>query len=68
MNPAALASALVASRAAQAQMAMAAKLMKQANAVDTAVIQQLLAAANQNGEQLATAAQQGMGEYIDIMT
>lgn len=49
-------------------MAMAAKLMKQANAVDAAVVQQLLAAANQNGEQLAAAAQQGMGEYIDIMT
>jgi hypothetical protein len=67
MNPAALASALIASRAAQAQMAMAAKLMKQANGMDAAVIQQLLAAADQNGQQLAAAAQQGMGEYIDMM-
>jgi hypothetical protein len=67
MNPAALASALIASRAAQAQMAVAAKLMKQANTVDAAVIQQLLVAADQNGQRLAAAAQQGMGEYIDFM-
>ena len=48
-------------------MAVAAKLMKQANAVDTAAVLQLLTAADQNGQQLAAAAQQGMGEYIDIM-
>jgi len=48
-------------------MAVAAKLMKQANAMDTAVVQQLLSAADQNGQRLAAAAQQGMGEYIDIM-
>ncbi len=48
-------------------MAVAAKLMKQANTVDAAVIQQLLVAADQNGQRLAAAAQQGMGEYIDFM-
>lgn len=67
MDPAVLVSSLIAARTAQAQMAVAAKLMKQANAMDAAVVQQLLTAADQNGQRLAAAAQQGMGEYIDFM-
>jgi hypothetical protein len=42
-------------------------MMKNAQSADTASIMKLLAAANQNGEALAAAAQQGMGEYVDIM-
>lgn len=67
MDPAALASALVSARVAQAQMAVAARLMKNAHAADTAAVMQLLAAAEQSGQQLAAAAQQGMGQYVDFM-
>ena len=66
MDPAAIASALIAARMGQAQMAAAARMMKNAQSADTAVIQQLLAAANQSGEKLAAAVQQGMGEFVDI--
>jgi hypothetical protein len=48
-------------------MAAAARMMKNAHAADTASIMTLLAAADQNGKALAAAAQQGMGEYVDIM-
>jgi alkyl hydroperoxide reductase subunit AhpF len=66
MDPAAIASALIAARMGQAQMAAAARMMKNAQSADTAAIQQLLAAANQSGEKLAAAVQQGMGEFVDI--
>jgi alkyl hydroperoxide reductase subunit AhpF len=66
MDPVAFASALIAARMGQAQMAAAARMMKNAQSADTAAIQQLLAAANQSGEKLAAAVQQGMGEFVDI--
>ena len=66
MDPAAIASALIAARIGQAQMAVAARMMRDAQSVDTAVVQQLLAAANQSGAKLAAAVQQGMGEFVDI--
>lgn len=66
MDPVAIASALVAARVAQAQLAAAAKMMKNAQAVDAALVQQLVAAAGQNGERLAAAVQQGMGETLDV--
>lgn len=66
MDPAAIASALIAARIGQAQMAAAARMMRDAQSVDTAVVQQLLAAANQSGAKLAAAVQQGMGEFVDI--
>ena len=67
MDPAAIASALIAARMGQAQMAAAARMMKNAQSADTASILKLLAAADQNGKALAAAAQQGMGEYVDLM-
>lgn len=67
MDPASLATALVAARTAQVQMAVAARLMKNGQAADTAAVMQLLAAADQSGEQLASAARQGMGQYVDLM-
>ena len=66
MDPAAIASALIAARMGQAQMAAAARMMRQAQSMDVAVVQQLLAAANQSGEKLAAAVQAGIGEMIDI--
>jgi hypothetical protein len=57
---------LIAARIGQAQMAAAARMMRDAQSVDTAVVQQLLAAANQSGTKLAAAVQQGMGEFVDI--
>jgi alkyl hydroperoxide reductase subunit AhpF len=66
MDPAAIASALIAARIGQAQMAAAARMMRDTQSVDTAVVQQLLAAANQSGAKLAAAVQQGMGELVDI--
>ena len=66
MDPAAIASALVAARVGQAQIAVAARLMRQQQSIDAAVIQQLLAAANQNAEALTAAVQTGVGGNIDI--
>jgi hypothetical protein len=66
MDPAAIASALIAARMGQAQLAAAARMMRQTQSADAAVIQQLLAAANQSGEALAAAVQAGMGGNIDI--
>jgi hypothetical protein len=66
MDPAAIASALIAARVGQAQIAVAARLMRQQQSMDAALIQQLLAAANQNAEALTAAVQTGVGENIDI--
>jgi len=68
MDPGTIASALIAARIGQAQVAVAARLMRQAESVDTAQVLQLLAAANQSGEALAAAVQQGIGEIVDIYT
>ncbi len=67
MDPASLASALVAARTAQTQMALAAKLAKNAHAAETTAVMQLLAAAEQSSKEFAAAAQQGMGQYVDLM-
>lgn len=66
MDPAAIASALIAARVGQAQMAVAARMMRDAATMDAAVVQQLLAAANQNAATLAAAVQPGVGENLDI--
>jgi hypothetical protein len=66
MDPAAMASALIAARVGQAQLAVAARLMRQAETASSAQIQQLLAAANQGGDALAAAVRQGVGETVDI--
>jgi hypothetical protein len=66
MDPAAIASALIAARMGQAQMAAAARMMRQAQSADVAVVQQLLAAANQSAEALAAAVQSGVGGNVDI--
>ncbi|MEX2129161.1 MAG: hypothetical protein WD871_13095 [Xanthobacteraceae bacterium] len=68
MDPGTIASALIAARIGQAQLAVAARLMRQAESVDTAQVLQLLAAANQSGEALAAAVQQSVGEIVDIYT
>jgi hypothetical protein len=66
MNPASIASALIAARVGQAQMAVAARMMRDQASMDAAAVQALLAAANQNAEQMAAAIQQGVGEMLDI--
>jgi hypothetical protein len=47
-------------------MAVAARLMRDAAAMDVTVVQQLLAAADQNAERLAAAVQAGVGASVDI--
>ena len=64
MDVGSLASAFVASKAAQAQQAVAAKLMKM-NAGQGQAIAALLEAANQNAQKLADAAR-GLGQNVDI--
>lgn len=66
MDPATIASALIAARMGQAQMAAAARMLRQAQSMDAAIVQQLLAAANQSGEKLAAAVQAGIGEMVDV--
>ena len=64
MDPASLAAGLVAAQMAQAQMAMAAKMVKM-NAGQGQAIAQLLDAAAQNGSRLANVAT-GVGQNVDI--
>lgn len=59
-------SALVAARVGQAQLAMAARMMRDQASTDAAAVQQLLAAATQSADQFAAAVQQGIGEMVDI--
>ncbi|MCC6949570.1 MAG: hypothetical protein IT539_17575 [Bradyrhizobiaceae bacterium] len=66
MEAATLASALIATRIGQAQLAVAARLLRQAESADLAAVRQLVAAADQSGEQLAAAVQKGIGELVDI--
>ncbi|HEY7459058.1 MAG TPA: hypothetical protein VH765_09915 [Xanthobacteraceae bacterium] len=61
-----MASALIAARIGQAQIAAAARIMRQAESADLASVLKLLAAANQSGDALAAAVQQGVGELVDI--
>jgi hypothetical protein len=66
MDPASIVSALIAARIGQAQLAVAARMMRQAESADIASVVKLIAAANQSGEALAAAVQQGVGEVVDI--
>ncbi len=66
MDPAAIASGLVSARAGQAQLALAARLMKQQQITDTKIVTQLIAAAQANLKQITAAVQQGIGQAVDI--
>lgn len=65
MDFASLASALIAARIGQAQLAMAARLLRQPESADTSAVFKLFVAANQNADQLAAAVQPGVGEIVD---
>jgi hypothetical protein len=66
MDPASLISAMIAARIGQAQIAAAARMMRQAESAQLQSVVQLLAAADQSGEALAAAVQTGVGELVDI--
>jgi hypothetical protein len=66
MDPASLVSAMIAARIGQAQIAAAARMLRQAESAQLQSVVQLLAAANQSGEALAAAVQTGVGELVDI--
>ena len=66
MDPTSLVSAMIAARIGQAQIAAAARMMRQAESAQLQSVVQLLAAANQSGEALAAAVQTGVGELADI--
>jgi hypothetical protein len=66
MDPASLVSAMIAARIGQAQIAAAARMMRQAESAQLQSVVQLLAAANQSGDALAAAVQTGVGELVDI--
>jgi hypothetical protein len=66
MDPASLVSAMIAARIGQAQIAAAARMMRQAESAQLQSAVQLLAAANQSGDALAAAVQTGVGELVDI--
>jgi hypothetical protein len=66
MDPSSLVSAMIAARIGQAQIAAAARMMRQAESAQLHSVVQLLAAANQSGEALAAAVQTGVGEIVDI--
>jgi hypothetical protein len=68
MDPTSLVSAMIAARIGQAQIAAAARMMRQAESAQLQSVVQLLAAANQSGEALAAAVQTGVGELVDIST
>lgn len=61
-----LAAAMIAARIAQAQLATAARLHARSEHAEIAVVRQLAAAANLNGEKLAAALQRGAGEIVDF--
>jgi hypothetical protein len=66
MDPASLVSAMIAARIGQAQIAAAARMMRQAESAQLQSVVQLLAAANASGDALAAAVQTGVGELVDI--
>jgi len=66
MDPTSLVSAMIAARIGQAQIAAAARMMRQTESAQLQSVVQLLAAANQSGEALAAAVQTGVGELVDI--
>ncbi len=65
MGPAALASALIAARMGQAQLALAARLARRSDSMDPAAVVKLIAAANRNADALAAAMQPDVGGIID---
>lgn len=67
MDPAAIASGMISARMGQAQMALAARLMKQQQTADLTMVTKLLAAAEANMKQMTAAVQAGVGEAVDIM-
>ena len=66
MDPTSLVSAMIAARIGQAQIAAAARMMRQSESAELQSVMALLAAANQSGEALAAAVQTGVGEFVDI--
>jgi hypothetical protein len=66
MDPTSLVSAMIAARIGQAQIAAAARMMRQAESAQLQSVVQLLAAASQSGDALAAAVQTGVGELVDI--
>jgi hypothetical protein len=66
MDPASLVSAMIAARIGQAQIAAAARMLRQAESAQLQSVVQLLAAASQSGDALAAAVQTGVGEFVDI--
>jgi hypothetical protein len=66
MDPTSLVSAMIAARIGQAQIAAAARMMRQAESAQLQSVVQLLAAANASGDALAAAVQTGVGELVDI--
>lgn len=67
MDFASLASALIAARIGQAQLAMAARLLRQPESADSSAVLKLIAAANQSANQLTAAVQPGVGQIVDRM-
>ena len=67
MDPAAIASGMISARMGQAQLALAARLMQKQQIADVTMVTKLLAAAEANMKQMATAVQAGIGETVDIM-
>jgi hypothetical protein len=65
MDTGGIVSALIAARIGQAQLAVAGRMLRHESA-DVAAVVKLIAAANQSGEALAAAVQQGVGEIVDI--
>lgn len=60
-----LANALIAACIGQAQLAMAARLLRQPESVDSSAVLKLIAAANQNADQLVAALQPGVSEIVN---
>ena len=65
MDLGSLSSALIAARVGQAQLAMAARLLRQPESADSSAVLKLIAAANQTANQLAAAVQPGVGEIVN---
>jgi hypothetical protein len=65
MDSTAFASALIANRMGQVQLALAAHLARRPDSMDPAAVVKLIAAANHNADALAAAMQPGGGGTID---
>ena len=65
MDFAALPSALIAARIGQAQLAVAARLLRQPDSANPTAVTKLIAAANVSADQLGAAVQSGIGQVVD---